>query len=106
MLSALKRLGSRHEVFQALDFFKTRGALVEKTQVSVGTNPAIAQFGLGEIRVGADQLEVLLNQITGLLDASAPVAMSVSKIHFASGQDLLDFCEENGFAVVASEIQQ
>lgn len=106
VLSALKRLGSRHDVFQALEFFKTRGTLVEKIQVVAGTNPAVAQFGLGEVQVGADKLEVLLNQITGLLDTSAPVAMSVSKIHFASGQDLLDFCEENGFAVVASEIQQ
>ena len=106
VLSALKRLGSRHDVFQALEFFKTRGTLVEKIQVVAGTNPAVAQFGLGEVQVGADQLDILLNQITGLLDASAPVAMSVSKIHFASGQDLLDFCEENGFAVVASEIQQ
>ena len=60
-----------------------------------GTNPAVAQFGLGEVQVGAEQLEVLLNQITGLLDPSAPVAMSVSRIHFASGQDLLDFCAAN-----------
>lgn len=105
-LNGLKRLGSRQDVFLALDFFKTRSTQVEKIQVMAGTNPAVAQFGLGEVQVGAEQLEVLLNQITGLLDASAPVAMSVSRIHFASGQDLLDFCEANGFAVVASEIQQ
>ena len=105
-LNGLKRLGSRHDVFQALDFFKSRGAQVEKIQVMAGTNPAVAQFGLGEVQVGGEQLEVLLNQITGLLDASAPVAMSVSRIHFASGQDLLDFCQANGLTVVASEIQQ
>ncbi len=105
-LNGLKRLGSRHDVFQALDFFKARGTMVEKIQVMAGTNPAVAQFGLGEVQVGAEQLEVLLNQITGLLDPSAPVAMSVSRIHFASGQDLLDFCAANSLPLVASEIQQ
>ena len=105
-LNGLKRLGSRHDVFQALDFFKARGTMVEKIQVMAGTNPAVAQFGLGEVQVGGEQLEVLLNQITGLLDPSAPVAMSVSRIHFASGQDLLDFCAANSFPIVASEIQQ
>jgi hypothetical protein len=106
ILNGLKRLGSRHDVFQALDFFKERGVLVEKFQITVGTNPAIAQFGMGEIKVGAEQLEGLLKQVAGLLEATASVTMSLSKIYFVSAQDLLDFCAANSFPVIASEIQQ
>jgi hypothetical protein len=106
VLNGLKRLGSRHDVFQALDFFKARATLVEKFQITAGTNPAIAQFGLGEVKVGAEQLEGLLKQVTGLLDATATLTMSVSRIYFASGQDLLDFCAANSFPVVAGDIQQ
>jgi hypothetical protein len=106
VLNGLKRLGSRQSVFQAVDFFKARGAQVEKIQVIAGTNPAVAQFGLGEVQADAGQLKGLLTQIAGLLDAEAPVAMSVSRIHFGSGQDLLDFCSAHDFPVIASEVQQ
>lgn len=106
VVNARRDFNSRSEAYKAVEFFKSRNVLVEKVQLSVGQNPAITTFSVGEIATSGQVLAGLMNSLSELAGAESNLVMKIQKFHFPTGLDLLNFSEELNAKFTQSEVDQ
>jgi hypothetical protein len=89
-----------------ISLLKERQATVAKVQATVGTNPNIAQFTLGETPADGAYLETVLNQIGSCLPADSSISLKIHRFQFKTGQDLIDLASNVGFELNENEFTQ
>jgi hypothetical protein len=105
-LARIVSLGSRQEAYQVVSLLKERQATVAKVQATVGSNPNIAQFTLGETPADGAYLEAVLNQIGSCLPADSAISLKIHRFQFKTGQDLIDLAAKVGFELNENDFTQ
>lgn len=90
------KLDSRASTFEGLKQARDKGVRFENVTLTVGQGAQVATIIVGEVRVDAALLTELLEKVLGQFPPDTPVTMSFRKAHFASGHDLVQFCEQVG----------
>lgn len=105
-LSRAIAMGSRLDAYKVAALLKERNATVEKVSATIGTNPAVVQFNLGDTPASGAYLETVLKEMGGCLPADAVMTLKIHRFALQSGQDLLDLVALTGFDLTQEDFTQ
>jgi hypothetical protein len=100
------KLDSRASTFEGLKQAGDKGVRFENVTLTVGQGAQVATIIVGEVRVNAAFLAELLEKVLAQFPPDTPVTMSFRKAHFASGHDLVQFCEQVGIELKQEYVEQ
>jgi len=101
-----KRIGSREDAYTVARFVKERGVRLEKVMVNIGQASKSASVTVGEVEIGGQYLEDMLNKLAELFEPTAPLVLSIGRGHFATGHDLKEFAKLAQIVLLPTEVSQ
>ena len=107
LVSATGRpLDSRAKTFDGLKHAGDKSVEFEGVVLTVGQGNKMAQVAVGDVRVDAALLNVLLTTLLGRFAPDTPVTLRFKRAHFASGHDLQDFAAKLGLELAQTDVEQ
>ena len=100
------KLDSRTSTFEGLEQARERAVSFENVILTVGQGAEVASIMVGEVQVDAAFLTRLLENVLEKFSPDTPVTMTFRKAHFASGHDLVHFCETLGLDLAQGSVEQ
>mgnify|MGYP001221141457 CR=1 FL=1 len=101
-----KRLDSAAKTYEGLTIAREKGVEFEQVVLTIGNGSKVITLTLGDIRLGAEVLEKLLNDLKAFVPVDSPVLMQFKRAHFASGFDLEQFTQKLGIELEQNEVRQ
>jgi hypothetical protein len=100
------KLDSRASTFEGLKQAGDKGVAFEIVTLDIGQGAQTARIMVGELRVDAAFLTLLLEKVLDKFPPDTPVTMSFRRAHFASGHDLKQFCESLALQLTQGSVEQ
>jgi hypothetical protein len=101
-----RKLDSRAKTFEGLKQAAEKNATFEGMVLTVGQGNHMIAVNVGEVKVDAAFIEILLNKVLEKFTPETPVTLTFRKAHFVSGHDLKDFASKLGIELKPGDVEQ